>query len=62
MKVAGIYQIRNIVNGKVYIGSAVNIERRWGMHKNRLKAGQHRNIHLQRAGQVWCRRFRVRGA
>ena len=31
----GIYKIENIVNGKVYIGQSVDIERRWREHKKR---------------------------
>lgn len=30
----GIYQIKNKVNGKVYIGQSVDIERRFNSHKN----------------------------
>lgn len=29
----GIYKIKNKINGKVYIGQSVNIERRWHSHK-----------------------------
>lgn len=32
----GIYKITNKVNGKVYIGQAVDIERRWKEHKKRI--------------------------
>jgi predicted GIY-YIG superfamily endonuclease len=28
----GIYKIENLVNGKVYIGQSVHIERRWQEH------------------------------
>lgn len=30
----GIYKITNKLNGKVYIGQAINIQRRWNEHKN----------------------------
>lgn len=33
MKHAGIYIITNTVNGKRYIGSSININRRWAEHK-----------------------------
>ena len=46
---SGIYKIRNLVNGKVYIGSAVNFKRRWDYHKSRLNNNSHNNIHLQNA-------------
>lgn len=49
MSQSGIYRIVNLVNDKFYIGSAVNLERRWYMHRNRLIAGKHRNAHLQAA-------------
>ena len=49
MSESGIYRIVNLTNGKFYIGSAVNLERRWYMHRNRLNAGKHRNAHLQAA-------------
>jgi group I intron endonuclease len=29
----GIYQIKNLINGKVYIGQSKDIERRWEQHK-----------------------------
>lgn len=47
--VAGIYQIRNRISGKHYIGSAVNIERRWRDHLNQLRRQEHPNPHLQHA-------------
>ena len=29
----GIYKITNMINGKCYVGQAVNIKRRWKKHK-----------------------------
>ena len=46
---SGIYEIRNTTNGNRYVGSAVNLKRRWSDHKKRLLGGTHRNEHLQRA-------------
>lgn len=46
---SGIYKIINLINGKIYIGSAVNLNNRWSSHKYNLNKNQHRNIHLQRA-------------
>jgi len=46
---SGIYIIKNIKNGKVYIGKGVNIHARWSKHKRLLKANKHYNIHLQRS-------------
>ena len=45
----GIYMIKNMINGKVYIGQAVNIDKRWQEHKNDLNGNRHINTHLQRA-------------
>lgn len=49
---SGIYKITNTVNGKVYVGSAVNIKRRWRDHKIKLSALKHENSQLQRS---WVR-------
>jgi group I intron endonuclease len=49
LKQSGIYQIRNLVNGKVYVGSAVNIERRLYRHKYQLHNNKHDNEYLQRS-------------
>lgn len=45
----GIYEIKNIVSGKNYIGSSINIEERWIQHKSRLRRNRHENIYLQRS-------------
>jgi len=47
-KLSGIYCIENIVNGKKYIGCAVDIHARISRHKNELKKGIHDNNYLQR--------------
>lgn len=46
---SGVYEILNTVNSKSYIGSAVNIEKRWCQHKSMLLASCHNNCHLQSA-------------
>jgi group I intron endonuclease len=46
---AGIYYITNKVNGHKYVGSSVDIEKRWIDHKCALKGGRHHSIYLQRA-------------
>ena len=33
----GIYKIENLINGKIYIGQSVNIQKRWSSHKARAK-------------------------
>jgi group I intron endonuclease len=46
---SGIYVIKNIVNNKVYIGSAVDFIKRWRQHKNNLRKGKHHSARLLRA-------------
>jgi group I intron endonuclease len=46
---SGIYQIVNSINGKYYIGSSENLEKRKLRHFNELKKNRHHNIYLQRA-------------
>jgi group I intron endonuclease len=45
----GIYQIRNLINNKRYIGSTVNIDKRWYEHKKSLRKNIHVNEYLQNA-------------
>ena len=45
----GIYKIENIVNGKFYIGCALDIKKRWQKHVRDLNNEKHHNILLQRA-------------
>lgn len=49
MNTCGIYGILNKTNGKFYVGSSINIQKRWRMHRNSLNRGNHRSIKLQRA-------------
>ena len=44
---SGVYQIKNIVNNKIYIGSSKNIKKRFGNHKWSLRKLRHDNILLQ---------------
>lgn len=46
---SGVYCIRNIISGKIYIGSSVNIEFRWLNHQSGLKNNKHHSIHLQQS-------------
>lgn len=46
---SGVYCIKNTVNGKVYIGSAVNLKTRECQHRTTLVAGKHFNRYLQAA-------------
>jgi group I intron endonuclease len=44
-----IYIIENLINHKVYIGSALNFRCRRNVHISKLNHEQHPNIHLQNA-------------
>lgn len=44
---AGVYEIRNTLNNKVYVGSSVNVKRRLAAHRQHLRRGQHATAHLQ---------------
>lgn len=48
-KQCGIYKIINKLNGKIYIGSSLDIISRWSDHKHLLNTNKHHSIHLQRA-------------
>jgi hypothetical protein len=45
----GIYAVRHVASGKLYIGSAVDILKRWGEHRYHLDRGTHHSRYLQRA-------------
>lgn len=45
----GIYTITNTANGHRYVGSAVDMGRRWHQHKSSLLGNSHHSIYLQRA-------------
>ena len=45
----GVYQITNVVSGKVYIGSAINVTSRWSDHLKNLRGGRHHSPKLQHA-------------
>lgn len=43
----GIYKIQSKINNKYYIGSSINITKRWKEHKYELINNRHSNSHLQ---------------
>lgn len=45
--ISGVYKIINIINGKFYIGSSENLERRRREHFRELKSNRHANKKLQ---------------
>ncbi len=44
---SGVFQVRNIVNGKVLLGSSLNLEGVFNRHRFQLSAGGHPNRALQ---------------
>lgn len=47
-KPAGVFQVKNAANGKVLLGSSLNLEGSLNRHKFILTIGQHRNETLQK--------------
>lgn len=45
----GVYMIKNVLNGKCYIGSATKLSNRVNAHRCLLLSGKHPNIILQRS-------------
>lgn len=45
--VAGIYQIKNTVNGSFLLGSRLNLDGVWNKHQFMLSVGSHRNKQMQ---------------
>jgi len=45
----GIYKIENKINGKIYIGSSINISTRLMNHKYMLRLNKHDNEYLQKS-------------
>jgi group I intron endonuclease len=46
---SGVYQIRCVPTGKIYVGSAVSLRGRWYQHRRSLQRGEHANRYLQQA-------------
>lgn len=46
---SGIYQIRNIITGRLYIGSATNFDTRKATHNFLLRENRHHSKYLQRS-------------
>ena len=45
----GIYIIQNNINNHIYIGSSINVKKRFNSHRNLLNTNKHPNSHLQAA-------------
>lgn len=48
VKPAGVYQVKNLANGKILLGSSLNLEGPLNRHKFMLKIGSHTNKALQK--------------
>ncbi len=48
--IPGVYTITCTANGRVYVGSAIEISNRFRRHVRTLNEGTHHNAHLMRAG------------
>ena len=46
----GVFQIRNTINGKIFVDSSPNLDAIWNRHRSELNFGGHRNVQLQ---QEW---------
>lgn len=46
---AGVYEIRNTLDDKVYVGSSLNVRKRLSVHRGNLTRGKHHSAHLQAA-------------
>ena len=62
MKQPVIYRIRNVTNGKFYVGSTVNTQERFRTHRKKLRTGKHHCAHLQAAWNKYgedCFKFEI---
>jgi group I intron endonuclease len=48
-RVPGVYVIVNNRNENYYVGSTVNLRKRWVLHRHLLRMGRHHSPHLQNA-------------
>lgn len=47
--ICGVYGILNTVSSKTLVGSSVDIDTRWGVHRHHARKNTHNNPHFQRA-------------
>jgi GIY-YIG catalytic domain len=50
MQRPGIYVIKHVLTGKLYVGQTGSFERRWQQHREALQGGVHHNVRLQ---ELW---------
>ena len=44
----GVFQIKNIINSKIFIGSSLDLDAIWNRHKSQLQFRSHPNKELQK--------------
>lgn len=49
----GVFQIKNSINGKIYIGSSTDLIAAWNSHRFQLEAGLHSCAALQSAWKTY---------
>lgn len=57
-----VYKIRNVANGKFYVGSTTNTRERFRSHRNRLRNNKHHCLHLQASWNKYgedCFKFEI---
>ena len=62
MKQPVIYKIRNVVNGKFYVGSTTNTRERFRNHRKTLRGRRHHCLHLQASWNKYgedCFKFEI---
>lgn len=62
MKIQAIYKITNIINDKIYVGSAIFLQSRWRQHRSDLNLNKHGNQLLQNAWNKygeWLFKFEI---
>ena len=49
----GVYQIKNLLDQRIYIGSSINIKKHWTRHKANLRKHTHSNTQLQESWNTY---------
>lgn len=44
----GVFQVKNLSNGKIYLEGSVNLDKIWNRHRTQLNFGNHLNTELQK--------------
>tara|TARA_Y100001968_G_C19415688_1_gene748880 strand:+ start:569 stop:910 length:342 start_codon:yes stop_codon:yes gene_type:complete len=44
----GVFQIKNLTNGKFLVDNSIDMQAKWNRHKMELKFGNHKNKELQK--------------